>query len=124
MSFCKMVFYLKVAHIMVRCNHVRLQKFVYSVTKNDKVNKWSQEIHSITHHIEVEHTKGKENVLADSLSRLRLLGLRDDNDHVESGQEYSESIFDMDKNTINSVDSDQHVDNNFKLMGLNTMKMT
>ena len=49
------------------------------MTKIDKVD-WSQEIHSITPHIEFKYIKGKENVLADSLSRLRCLGLHDDND--------------------------------------------
>ena len=48
MSFCKMVLYLKEAHVMVRYDHAPLQKFIYSVTKNDKVNNWSQEIHVIT----------------------------------------------------------------------------
>ena len=48
--------------------------------KNNKVNSWSQEIHAITPHIEFKHIKGKENILADSLSRLRHLGLHDDND--------------------------------------------
>ena len=65
MSFCKMVFYLKDAHIMILCNHAPLHKLIYSVTRNDKVNNWSQEIHSITLCIEFEHIKGKENILAD-----------------------------------------------------------
>ena len=60
-------------------------KFVYSVTKNDKVNNWSQKMHTITPHIEFEHIKGKNNVLADSLSKLRHLGLQDDNDPEETG---------------------------------------
>ena len=67
MSFQKMVFYLKEAHIMVRIDHALLQKFVYSLMKNDKVNNWSQEMHAITPHIELDYIKGKGNVLADSL---------------------------------------------------------
>ena len=92
MSFHKMVFYLKEAHVMVRCDHDLLQKIVYSVTKNDKVNNWSQEMHAIILHIEFEHSKGKENVLADRVSRVRFLGLHDDNDPEESGQEYGKSV--------------------------------
>ena len=67
------------------------------VTKNDKVNNWSQEIHSITPHIDFEHIKGKENVLADSLSRLRCLGLHEDNNPEESGYENGKSILTLTK---------------------------
>ena len=44
---------------------------ILTVTKNDKVNNWFQEIHSITHHIDFKHIRGKESMLVDSLSRLR-----------------------------------------------------
>ena len=37
MFFCKMAFYMKEAQVMVRCDHAPLRKFIYSVTKNDKV---------------------------------------------------------------------------------------
>ena len=37
-------------------------------------------MHAIPPYIEFKHIEGKENVLADSLSRLRCLGLHDDND--------------------------------------------
>ena len=53
---------------------------MYSLTKNDKVSNWSQEMHAITPNIEFEYMKGKNNVLADSLSRLRCLGLHDNDD--------------------------------------------
>ena len=73
---------------------------MYSVTKNDKVNNWSQEMHAITPHIEFEHIKRKNNVLSDSLSILRCLGLHDDNDPEEPGQEYGKSIFETDENIV------------------------
>ena len=50
-SFHKMVFYLKDTHVMVECDHAPLCKFIYSVTKNDKANNWSQEIRSVTPYI-------------------------------------------------------------------------
>ena len=53
-------------------------------------------MHAITPHIEFKHTKGKENVLVDSLSRLRYLGLHNDNYPEETGQEHGKSIFDID----------------------------
>ena len=40
-------------------------------------------MHAIAHYIEFEHIKGKDSVLAGSLSRLRHLGLHHDNDPEE-----------------------------------------
>ena len=50
-----------------------------------------------------------------SWSRLRHLGLHEDNYPEESGQEYCKSIFNMDENTVNSIDSDQNINNKFKI---------
>ena len=61
-----MLFYLKDTEKMIRGNHAPLHKFIYPITKNDQVNNWSQEIHSITPYIQFEHIRGKENVLADT----------------------------------------------------------
>ena len=83
-----------------------LWKIVNSITKNDKVNNWSQEIHAITPQIEFEYIKGKENILVDSLSRLRCLGLHAVNDPEDPGQQNGKSIFDTDENTVNSIDSE------------------
>ena len=55
-------------------------KVIYSVNRNDMVNNWSHEIHAITPYIDFKHVKGKENMLVDSLSRLRCLGIYEDND--------------------------------------------
>ena len=77
-----MVFYLKDAHVMIECDHVPLCKFIYLVMKNDKVNNWSQEIHAITPDINYEHIKGKENILADNLSCLQILGLFNANEPI------------------------------------------
>ena len=68
MSFCKMVFYLKEVHVTVRFDHAPQQKFIYSVTMNNEVKNWLQEIHAITPHIDFEHIMGKENMPADILS--------------------------------------------------------
>ena len=51
----------------------------------------------------------------DSLSRLRCLGLHDDNDPDKCGQEYSKSIFDTDKNKINSLASEQNSNDKFEI---------
>ena len=42
MSLCILMFFLKDAYVKIRCNHAPLCKLIYSVTKNDKVNNWSQ----------------------------------------------------------------------------------
>ena len=69
-----MVFDMKDTHVKIRCNHTLLHKFIYSVTMKDKMNNWSQEIHSITPHINFKHIKEK-NISVNSLSRLKCLGL-------------------------------------------------
>ena len=43
--------------------------------------------------IDFKHIKGKENVLVDSLSTLRCLGLYENNDPEKPGYEYGKSIF-------------------------------
>ena len=69
----------------------------------------------ITPNIEFKQIKGKENVLADSLTRLQCLGLLDNHDPEEPGQEYGKSIFDMDKNMINILDSDENSNDKFEI---------
>ena len=100
---------------MVQSDHAPIWTFIYSVIKNDKVNNWSQEMHAITPHIEFEHSKRKNNVLADSLSRLRCLGIHDDNDPERLGQEYGKSIFKTDENIIHSLDDVQNSTDKFKI---------
>ena len=63
-------------------------------------------MHGIVPHIEFEHIKGKNNVLVDSLSRLRSLCLHDNYDPEEPGQEYGKSIFETDENIIHSLEND------------------
>ena len=53
---------------MIQCDHAPLCTFIYSIMKNEKANKWSQEKHAITPYIDLEHIKGKKNILPDSLS--------------------------------------------------------
>ena len=62
----------------------------------------------VTPHIGFKHIKGKENELADSLSRLRCLGLHNDNETEGPSHEYCISFFDMDENMVNSIDSNQN----------------
>ena len=67
---------------------------------------------------EFKYIKCKENMLVDSLSRLRHLGLHENKDPEESGYEYGKSIFDTDENTVCSMDSDQNINNEFEINGI------
>ena len=51
----------------------------------------------------------------DSLSRLRHLGIYENNDPEKPGYEYRKSTFDTDKNTVCSVNSNQNVNNKFEI---------
>ena len=92
-----MVFCLKEAHVMFRSDQAPLQKFVYSVTKMIKWIVGHRECMQLHPILNVNTLMGKETILVDSFSRLRHLGLQDDNDPEEPGQEYGKSIFDMDE---------------------------
>ena len=51
----------------------------------------------------------------ESLSNLRSLGLHEDNDPEELGYEYGKSIFNTHENTVSSTNSNQNVNNKFKI---------
>ena len=63
-------------------------------------------------------SRENRNVLVDSLSRLRCLGLHNDNDLEEPGQEYDKSIFETDENTVNNIDSDHNANEKFEIYGI------
>ena len=68
MSVKKSTFYLTGHEITLRSNHLPLKKFLRKMTLNQIVNNWSTEIESFN--INFVHISGKDNVLADTLSRL------------------------------------------------------
>ena len=102
-------------HVMILCDHSPISKFVYSVMKNDKVYNWSQEIHTIMPDTEMELIKGKENILADSLSRLKTLGLYKTSTPQKEEHVYGKSIFDPE--TECSTDNSQKVNQDFEVDG-------
>ena len=79
-----MIFHLKDADVQIRCDHAPLCKLIYSLTKNDKCNNWLQEIHVITSYVDFENIKGRDSILADSLSRLKAFGFLEANDPKEA----------------------------------------
>ena len=68
MSVKKSTFYLTGHEITLRSDHLPLKKFLRKITLNDTVNNWSTEIESFN--IDFIHISGRNNVLADTLSRL------------------------------------------------------
>ena len=68
MTVQKSTFYITGHQIMLRSDHLPLNKFLKQMTLNNTVNNWATEIESFK--IKFVHIARKDNVLADTLSRL------------------------------------------------------
>ena len=68
MSIKKLSFYIDMAKITVKSDHLLLKKFLEKNTLNSKVNNWAVELES--QNITFEYIPGIWNTLADTLSRL------------------------------------------------------
>ena len=68
MSVRKSTFYLTGYEITHRSDHLPLKKFLRKISLNDTVNNWFTKIESFI--INFAHISGKDNALADTLSRL------------------------------------------------------
>ena len=68
MTVKKSTFYLTGQEITLRSDHLPLKKFLNHKTLNNTVDNWAVEIESFK--IKCIHISGKDNVLADTLSRL------------------------------------------------------
>ena len=68
MSVKKSTFYLTGHENTLRSDHLPLKKFLRKMILNDTVNNWSTEIESFNRNF--LHISGKDNILADTLSRL------------------------------------------------------
>ena len=66
-----------------------INKIFTGHTDNDKCNIWSLEVATILRRVKVQHIKRIANVLADSVSRLRAVGLYHDIDLKDHQQEFS-----------------------------------
>ena len=90
MAFRKFSFYLEGALTNLRCDHAPLEKFLQGKTLNNKVNNWGIELSNFK--INFQHIKGKRNIMADALSRVKRLGLYDNQDPEPNGQEFGHTI--------------------------------
>ena len=93
MSFCKMAFYLQDTEVILRSDHAPLEKLIKNQTKNALTQNWAWEIFSITPYITFKHIKGKDNILADSLTQLQRLGLYEKCPCEEDNQDEVITIF-------------------------------
>ena len=79
-SIKKCSFYLQNADLLVCSDHKPLLKFFTGHTDNDKCNTWGLEAEAIPRRVIAQYIKGIANVLADSVSRLRAVGIYHDLD--------------------------------------------
>ena len=68
MTVKKCTFYITGHDVTLKSDHLPLNKFLKQMTLNNTVNNWAMEIESFK--IKFVHIAGKENILADTLSRL------------------------------------------------------
>ena len=85
----RMSFYLTDSDVIIHSDHKPLQKFIYAVTANDRVNDWSFQIHAVCKSIEFIHISGTSNVLSDSLSRLKYYELYEEPRPEKEGFEFN-----------------------------------
>ena len=90
MAFRKFSYYLEGAKTILQCDHAPLKKFLQGKTLNNKVNNWGIELSNFN--IEFQHIKGKCNILADALSRLKRLGAYTAQEPEPYGREFGHTI--------------------------------
>ena len=88
-SIKKCSLYLQNADLLVCSDHKPLLQIFTGYTNNAKYNTWSLEAAAIPRHVNRQHIKGIANVLADSVSRLRAVGLYHDLQSKDYQQEFS-----------------------------------
>ena len=83
----KWSFYLQDSDLLVCSEHKPLQKILTGSTDNEKGNTQGLEAAAIPRHIKLQHIKGIANILADSVSRLKAVGLHHNLDFPKSQQD-------------------------------------
>ena len=88
-AILQMPFYLTDSQVLIHSDHRPLQKFIYGLTANERVNDWAFQIHAICRSIQFEYITGSSNTLSDSLSRLCYYDLYDEPKPEKSGFEFN-----------------------------------
>ena len=91
----RMSFYLTDSEVIIHSDHKPLQKFIYALTANDRVNDWAFQIHVICRMIHFQFIKGTSNVLSDSLSRLSYYNLYEKPKPEKPGFEFGKPKVDV-----------------------------
>ena len=73
----KFVFYLACTKCLLYCDHKLLAPFFTMGMSSSVLDRWALELQQLD--FKFQHIQGKKNVVADSVSRLRMLGLYQDN---------------------------------------------
>ena len=89
MSIKKCLFYLQNTDHIVYSDHKLLLKIFKRHTDNDRCNIWGLEAAAIPRRVKVEHIKGKSNIFAEAVSRLKAVGIYHDIDSNDHQQEFS-----------------------------------
>ena len=84
-----MFLYLQNADLLVHSDHKPLPKTITGHTDNEKCNTWGLEATAFPKCVNVLHIKGIANVLDDSVSGLRPVGLYHDLDFKDHQQDFS-----------------------------------
>ena len=92
MSIKKLAYYLEIADITLRSDHLPLKKFLAKNTLNSKVNNWAIEISPFR--ITFEYIKGIKNTLADTMSCLIEIDPQIQSEPEPEGYEFGYYTFD------------------------------
>ena len=99
-AILRMSFYLTDSHILIHSDHRPLQKFIYGLTTNERVNDSAFQIHAICRSIQFEYITGSSNTLSDSLSRLRYYDLYNEPKPEKPGFEFNKPEVDIDDESL------------------------
>ena len=89
MSIKKCSFYLQNTNLLVPSDHKLLLKNFTGHTDNDKCNIWGLGTAAIPRRVKVQHIKGIANIHADSVSKLKAVGIYHDTNSKHHQQEFS-----------------------------------
>ena len=80
--------------VILRSDHALLEKLIKNQTKNTLTQNWALDTFLITPYITLKHIKGKDNILANSLTQLQRLGLYEKSPCQEDDKDHKIIIFD------------------------------
>ena len=89
MSIKKCSFYLQNVDLLVCLDCKPLLQIFTEQTNNENCNTWELKAAAIPRHIKAQHIKGMANTLADSVSRLRAVGLYHNLNFMDCQHEFS-----------------------------------